>query len=166
MIRPSQQDLQELFAFLSKQRRDFRPICRWLLLGPEMARLVRPREEDASAPRLDELLDLRRLVDRRAKQLRPAVAWLAAASEHCDALYKHLQLDILVDLEPESWTHPIQVLPKPRCANRELLTACRQRQRTAAEDEQALLEGIEAKLVRAVQIDERARRRREAQREI
>jgi hypothetical protein len=129
-----------------------------------MARLTLPKEEDARAPRLDELLDLLRLVDRRAKHLRPAVAWLAAASKLCDALHRHLQLDILIDLEPESWTHPIQVLPKPRCTHRELLDACRQRQRTATEEEQALLEGIEAKLIKAVRIDERARLRRETRR--
>lgn len=173
MIRPSQQDLRALFAFLERQRRDFRPICRWLVLGPEMSRLVRPRQEDITCPRLDELLDLLRLVDAKRPSLRPTVAWLAAGSSHCAALQSHLQLDVLLRLDPTRWTHPSQVLPKPRCANIELLQACRHRQRTADEtpaeapddpgcdDEAGRLAAVEAKLIKAVAIDERARRRRE-----
>ncbi len=170
MIRPSQQDLKDLFAFLARQRRDYRPICRWLVLGPEMAQLLRPRVEDAPCPRLDELLDLLRLVDTKRPSLRPAVTWLAAASEHFEALRHHLQLDVLLSLDADSWTHPIQVLPKPRCANIELLQACRLRRRNAEgddtdSDEAARLASVEAKLVKAVVIDERARRRREVRAE-
>lgn len=162
MIKPSQADLKDLFTFLEKQPRDFRPICRWLVLGPEMARTI--LQDFAHAPGLDEVLDLVRLVDRKAPELRTTVAWLVAASAHADVLQRELQLDHLLKLEEDSWTHPIQVLPKPRCANSELLAACRQRRAKASGKDRERLAKAEEKLLRAVEIDDRARQRRLEQR--
>jgi len=162
MTRPSQMALRHLFKVLAQQRRDFRPICRWLLLGPEVSRLLPRWEEEAVPPRLDELIDLLRMVDQQAPDLRVVAIWLAAASPLFEGLQPHLQLEELLAAEAGSWSHPVQVLPKPRCPHLELLQACRQRQRSSDdENEAALLAEVETKLARAVAIEERARQRRE-----
>lgn len=162
MIKPSQADLRALFAFLENQPRDFRPICRWLVLGPEMAKIL--VADYAHAPELDEVLDLVRWIEERAPELRTTVAWLAAGSPHAEVLRRELQLDFLLQVDDDSWTHPVQVLPKPRCTNADLLTACRQRRRKAEGRDKERLVKVEEKLLRAAQIDERARRRRLDQR--
>ncbi len=162
MIKPSQADLRSLFNFLEDQPRDFRPICRWLVLGPEMAKIVLP--DFAHAPTLDEVLDLVRWIEERAPELRSTVAWLVAASPHAAVLQRELQLDFLLQVDAGSWTHPVQVLPKPRSSNEDLLEACRQRRRKAEGEARDRLAGVEAKLLRAKQIDDRARRRRLEQR--
>lgn len=158
MIKPSKTQLKALFSFLQHQQEDLRPICRWLVLGPELARTILP--DFAHAPSLDEVLQLVRVVERGAPELRETVSWLTAASPHAEALQDELQLDSLLEFDPESWSHPIQILSKPRSRYPDLLAACRRRMTTAEGDMQDRLRGVEEKLQRAAQLDDRARRRR------
>lgn len=158
MIKPSKTQLQALFSFLESQPRDFRPICRWLVLGPELAKTILP--DFAHAPSLEEVLDLVRLVTRRAPELRETIGWLTAASPHAEALQDELQLDRLLEFEPDSWAHPIQILTKPRSPFVNLLEACRRRLVKAEGEDHERLSRVEEKLERAMELEERARRRR------
>jgi hypothetical protein len=74
------------------------------------------------------------------------------------------QLNRLV-AAPVAWTHPSQVLPRPRIAYSDLLMACRMLATRVESEEEAYrtrLEEVQEKLERAVRIETSARRRREA----
>ena len=72
------------------------------------------------------------------------------------------QLDQLV--AASGWSHPVQVLERPRAEFSALLRACRLRMQAAEGEELAQLEGVEAKLEEAVRLAASARRRRQEMR--
>ena len=69
-----------------------------------------------------------------------------------------IQLDQLI--AAEEWSHPVQVLERPRSDLRDLLAASRRRLRGLRGQEKARLVVVRQRLERAVRIAETARRRR------
>ena len=73
------------------------------------------------------------------------------------------QLDRLISAEPTGWSHPSQVLFRPRVPYESLLRACTARSEILTEEESSYrgrLEGVRGKLALAVRIEASARRRR------
>lgn len=164
---------KEIYAidqWLAEEAPGLRPVVRWLAVGPQSARLLFP--ENTREPTLEELANLIRLLERSAPQWISAGQWLVGRSEHRSAVHAELQLDRLITAG-HPWSHPIQVLPRPRAEYAELVAACRRRLARAKDpptwieipgataEGVELLRDIEAKVARAVEIEEAAQRRRD-----
>lgn len=163
MIKPSKTQMQHLLTFLEEQPVDFRPAVRWLMLGRHMAESL--MSEFVQEPDLDQLLQLMRLVKDQEPDLIDTATLLAASSPHAEALHVEVQLDMLVERNPDTWNHPVQILRRPRSPYGVLLAACRRRlKRSSSDDSVEFLKTAESKLLRAVELEEQARRRRQQRR--
>ena len=162
MMQPTARELATLFDLLDREAPDLRPVCRWLIVGPELAAAI--LADHARPPTAAELTALMRLLDRRAPDLLAAGQWLVEGSEHAAAVRVELQLDRLVATDIDAWEYPTQALEQPLADFEQLLAACAGRRKRARGARRRHLEQIEAKLERAVRIAATARRRRERMR--
>ncbi len=162
MMQPTAGELATLFDLLDREAPDLRPVCRWLIVGPELAAAI--LADHARPPTAAELTALMRLLGRRAPELLAAGQWLVEGSEHAAAVRVELQLDRLVATDIDAWEHPTQALERPLADFEQLLAACAGRRQRARGARRRHLEQIEAKLERAVRIAATARRRRERMR--
>jgi hypothetical protein len=148
--------LDQLAELLDHRAPELRDIPGWLLLGPELGQrllgIYRPE------PRAAELTALLRLVRAERPELLPLVRELVWNSRQASAAMVEIQLDQLVTID--EWSHPVQVLDRPRSDLRDLLAASRRRLRTSRGEEKARLITVRQRLERAVRIAEAARRRR------
>lgn len=163
MIKPGIASFKALLEFLKDQPQDFQPICRWLMLGSSLAQGVIP--DHAREPSLEDLLELLRLLRSERRDLIDTATLLMAASPHAEGLRVEIQLDFLVERDPDSWNHPVQILLPPRSPYSALLDACQRRIESTGEDEEHALYKVALKLERAIVLEERAKRRRRKNRE-
>ncbi len=140
---------------LVRDRSDHLASSRYLVLGPELARLLELPEPSAAA--VAELL--RDLRDRDPEVLAYARYLARNFSPGREALLE-LRVDELVDATYE-WHHPSQVLERPRPENRELLPICERRHQETGDDEREHVDTVTRKVARAARIDAEARLRRE-----
>jgi hypothetical protein len=153
---PSLTVLAKLFARVEADQPGLLPACRWLVLRPELGRMVLPGTEPSAA----DLTALLRLLQDEEPRLAALGERLASASEDFEQAYAELCLDRL--LEHEDWHHPTQVLDPPRPAFDKLLAACRARlERSPEGADRNHAASVAVKLERAVRISESARRKRE-----
>jgi hypothetical protein len=110
---------------------------------------------------VDDLTLLMRLIQREAPQLIPLGRWLVAASEQSVATQVELQLDQLEAARPEDWSHPVQILDRPRADLEAMLRACRLRLLSASDSQRQRLLSVSEKLQRAVRIASSAEQRRQ-----
>ncbi len=157
MNKPKTRELATLFEFLDHKARDLQAVCRWLILGPDLATAI--LAEHARPPTVDELTTLVRLLQRETPELVPVGLWLVEGSVHAEAASVELQLDRLI-AAVDPWQHPTQILGRLRVAPQLLLDACIARRRRSHGSQQADLEEVEAKLDRAVQIAVSVKKRR------
>jgi len=155
---PTIPTLRKLFKLLDRRAPDLKAPCRWLLLGPNLAAII--MAEHSRQPEVEDLTRLMRLLKKEAKDLMPVGHWMVAASEQSAATLVELQLDQLVEAKPEDWSHPIQVLERPRAELPVMLRACRLRMLSARGDRRDRLLGVRDKLERAVRIAKSAEKRR------
>lgn len=131
-------------------------ICRRLLLGPEIYRTLAGTDD---APTTQEIVDwLRWLRDEDGRLL----AWGMAAAR-LDATGSEILIELHLDelLMAEDWSHPSQVLVRPRPPWSLLLDACSARLEANDDASAAMrLRPVQEKLERAIRIEEKARRRR------
>lgn len=163
MMRPKARELSLLFDLLDREAPNLRPVCRWLIVGPELAAAI--LAEHSRPPVAAELTALVRLLERRAPELVDVGLWLVEASEHAEAVRVELQLDRLIAADIDAWEYPTQALDRPLPDLERLLAGCALRRRRARGARRRHLERVEAKLERAVRIAESARRRRERMRQ-
>jgi hypothetical protein len=154
---PSLTLLAKLFARVEADQPGLLPACRWLVLRPELGRMVLPGTEPSAA----DLTAVLRLLRHEEPPLPALGERLARASEHYEQAYAELCLDRL--LEHEDWHHPTQVLDPPWPAFDQLLVACRARLERSPEDaDRNHAVAVAVKLERAVRISESARKTRES----
>jgi len=156
MARPSRDELTELIDFLDHRYPAFVPVCRCLMLGPELAPTV---GEQAREPAPRELVELLRRLERRAPEHLPAARWLVGRSEHAERVRLELALDRLL-AAGDRWHHPAQVLPRCETILDRLLETCTARRRRSRGERRRRLERIEEKLSRALHSTHRADDRR------
>jgi hypothetical protein len=148
--------LDQLGELLDRRAPELRDLPGWLLLGPELGQrllgIYRPE------PRAADLTALLRLVRAERPELLPLVQGLVWNSRQAPAAMVEIQLDQLI--AAGDWSHPVQVLERPRSDPRDLLAASRRRLRAARGEERARLVTVRQRLERAVRIAEAARRRR------
>ena len=148
--------LDQLAQLLEHRAPDLRDLPGWLLLGPELGQrllgLYRPE------PKAAELTTLLRLVRAERPELLPLARELVWNSRQASAAMVEIQLDQLVAIA--EWSHPVQVLDRPRSDLRDLLAASRRRLRASRGKEKARLVVVRQRLERAMRIAEAARKRR------
>lgn len=164
MIKPSTTQVRRLLTFLGRKPTDLRPAVRWLMLGHDLSESL-IAEDFAREPSLDQLLQLMRLLKEERPELIDTATLLTASSRHAAAVYVEVPLDILVDRDPDAWGHPVQILLRPRSSWSVLLAACKRRLQRAKATSKQRLRSVEAKLERAIVLEERARRVRRRRRE-
>ena len=162
MREPTVDELAALDELLADEAAELRPVIRWLAVGPQLAETV--FQTVTREPEVAELGRLVRLVQHRAPELFPVAEALVLKSDRSDVILAELQLDRLLAELPDSWSHPVQVLDRPRAPYQALLEACDQRLDTPAETSEEILKSVRDKLARAVRIAATAQRRREQQR--
>jgi hypothetical protein len=155
---PTTPNLRQLFKLLDRHAPDLKAPCRWLLVGPNLAVIIMP--EHSRQPDVEDLTRLMRLLKKEAKELVPVGRWMLAASEQSAATLVELQLDQLLEAHPEDWSHPIQVLERPRAGLPSMLRACRLRMLSAQGNRRKRLLEVRDKLERAVRIARSAEKRR------
>lgn len=158
MKRPTVRDLEVLFRLLDFHAPDLKAPCRWLVVGPDLAAVIL---DDARPPEVEDLTRLMRLIKQEGPQIEDLGLWLVAESEQSAATHVELQLDQLIEANPKSWAHPIQVLERPRADFESLLRACKLRLLSAQGPRRERLEGVHTKLETSVRIATSARRRRQ-----
>lgn len=158
MKRPTVRDLEVLFRLLDFHAPDLKAPCRWLVVGPDLAAVI--LGEHARPPEVEDLTRLMRLIKQEGPQIEDIGLWLVAESEQSAATHVELQLDQLIETEPDNWAHPIQVLERPRADFEALLRACKLRLLNAHGARRERLEGVLKKLETSVRIAISARRRR------
>lgn len=159
MIKPSKVQMQRLLEALEGQASDLIPTCRWLIVGRHLADVL--GSDISPEPDLDQLLKFMRWVQHQEPQLIDTATLLAATSPLAEQLHIEVQLDALAARNPIAWNHPVQVLARPRSPYGVLLAACRRRLDVAALEDQERLLSVAGKLERAIELEERARRRRQ-----
>ena len=162
MIKPSKTQMKRLLTFLEDQSTDLRPAVRWLMLGRSMSESL--MSEFVQEPDLDQLVQLTRLVKDQEPDLIDTVTLLSASSPLAEQLHVEVQLDALVDRDPQTWNHPVQILMRPRSPYGVLLAACQRRLQKAERGSTEILRTVERKLRRALELEEKARRRRQQRR--
>ena len=150
--------IRKLFALLDKRAPDLKPPCRWLLLGADLATILIPKY--SRPPEVEDLTHLMRLLKKEAPGLLSMGQWMVAASEESAATQVELQLDILLDAPSDSWSHPIQILDRPRADFPTMLRACKLRLMSAQGLRRERLQEVQEKLERAVRIAQSAELRR------
>lgn len=156
---PSPPQLVDLLARCQNGPGRSGDLCRRLLFGPELYRLF---TGDAFEPEPDEVLAwLRWLRDEVPHLLGWGEAAARMAMQGPDILIE-LQLDAL--LLHDDWTHPSQILPRPRPSLASLFEACIARMKKTKGPGWQDLYAVREKLERTLQIEETARRRRRARR--
>lgn len=134
-------------------------VCRRLLFGPELYRLL---TGEVFEPERDQVLAwLRWLRDTTPEHME----WGEAAVRmtlHGVEIITEINLDAL--LRASDWMHPFQVLPRPRPSVDALLEACIARMKGAEGSQWQELYAVREKLERTLQIEETARRRRRTRR--
>ena len=164
MIKPSRAQMKRLLGLLEKQANDLVPTCRWLIVGRHLAETL--DSDFCREPSLDQLLQLMRWAKDQDPALIDSATLLAAASPHAEELHIEVQLDALVDPDPDAWNHPVQILARPRQPYPVLLAACRRRLGRAKDKGlKERLRTVEKKLRRTIELEEKARRRRQRMRE-
>lgn len=160
MEKPTAKDYSSLDQLLSVEAPNLRPIIRWLSLDPELACSL--FETETREPTFGELGQLVRVVQRGAPGLMGALQLLVLRSDHAEVLHAEIQLDLLLAEDPAAWSHPVQVLERPRAPYDALLKACEQRltEPLAEESTTERLDSVRQKLARAVRIATTAKRRR------
>ena len=158
MRAPTLPELRSLFQLLEQRAPDLKPPCRWLLLGPDFAKIILAGH--ARPPEVEDLTLLMRLIQREAPKLIPLGRWLVAASEQSSATQVELQLDQLEAARPEDWSHPVQILDRPRANLEAMLRACRLRLLSSSDHRKQRLLSVSDKLERAVRIASSAEQRR------
>lgn len=129
--------------------------CRRLLLGPELYVLLTGESHE---PEIHQVVEWLRWLRRDAPSHLPwGLAAARLATEGSKVLIE-LHLDELLDAP--TWSHPSQVLARPRPPLEALLEACVARLQQAEGDARQQLLEVREKLERSFRIDETARRRR------
>jgi hypothetical protein len=159
MHAPTLSELRSLFQLLERRAPDLKGPCRWLLLGPNFAKIILAGH--ARPPAVEDLTLLMRLIQSEAPHLIPLGRWLVAASEQSAATQVELQLDQLETARPEDWSHPVQILDRPRADLEAMLRACRLRLLSASDSRRERLLSVSDKLERAVRIATSAEQRRQ-----
>lgn len=154
--------LKELNELLEIRAPHLRALPSWLLLGQHLGALLLPSELPLT--QLENLTAFLRLVRVERPELLPLASALANGSEFATATMVEIHLDQLIEVE--EWSHPVQVLPRPRSDFRALLAACRRRLRgVRGKKQRARLTVVRRRLERTVRIAESARTRRRRIRE-
>lgn len=158
MQSPTIPTLRKLFKLLDRRAPDLKAPCRWLLVGADLAAIILP--EYSRQPEVEDLTQLIRLLKKEAPDLVSVGRWMVAASEQSAATLVELQLDQLIEAKSEDWSHPIQILERPRAELPAMLRACRLRMLSAQGERRKRLDEVRDKLERAVRIANSAERRR------
>ena len=161
-MQPTAGELSVLFDLLGREAPELIPICRWLIVGPELSAAI--LAEHCRPPTAAELTTLVRLLEHRAPDLVASGLWLVEVSEHTEAVQVELQLDRLIAADIDAWEYPTQALDRPLPDFERMLAALILRRQRARGAKREHLERVEAKLERAVRISESARRRRQRMR--
>ena len=149
--------LAAFFGRVASSAPDLLPACRWLLMGPSLARWVCPT--DGVEPSLPEMIELLRFLDGEELEIEAVGHALATTSLHLDEARIEHGLDRLLGAEEDQWTHPAVVLGRPCPKFTDLLARCTHRLATADADAHQRLEGVRAKLEHAVALERTTRRR-------
>ncbi len=136
------------------------PACRWLVLGRQLAPLI--LEQEGRAPVFSDLVRLLRAVAGQTPELEQTARSMVASNEMGTEAQVEAGLEQLVEADAARWAHPVQVLSRPRPELGALLVACGRRLESAADETRERLLSVKGKLVRAVRIEDSARRRRGA----
>lgn len=150
--------LERLLSRVESEDPDLLPVCRWLMLGPLLGKLILPESEPSAA----DLTSLLRLLRDQEPPLLAFGEDLARASEHREAAWLELCVDRL--LEQDDWQHPTQVLERPRPDPDKLLGACQARLKQTGEPLRERVEAVTVKVERAARIEAAARETRERMR--
>lgn len=148
--------LKRLIDLLDARAPELRSLSSWLLLGEDLGSRMLP--PNLPLPQLEELTAFLRLVRTERPELLALASELVRGSELAAATMVEIHLDQLI--EAEEWSHPVQVLERPRSDFRALLAACRRRLREARGRERSRLADVRRRLERTVRIAESARNRR------
>lgn len=148
--------LKRLIELLDARAPEFRALLSWLLLGRDLGAQLLPLH--LPLPQLEDLTAFLRLVRVERPELLALANELVRGSELAQATMVEIHLDQLI--ETEGWSHPVQVLERPRSDFRDLLAACRRRIREAHGRERSRLSEVRRCLERAVRIADSARVRR------
>jgi len=148
--------LKRLIDLLDARAPQQRALLSWLILGRDLGSRLLPA--NLLLPQLEDLTAFLRLVRMERPELLALASELVRSSELAAATMVEIHLDQLI--EAEGWSHPVQVLERPRSDFRALLAACRQRLREARGGEHNRLSEVRQRLERAVRIAESARDRR------
>lgn len=152
---PSPSQLVDLLARCEDGPGRSAALCRRLLFGPELYRLF---TGDVFEPGPEEVLTWLRWLRDEVPQL---LSWGEAAARMADQgpdILVELHLDALMG--QDDWTHPSQVLARPRPSLATLLEACIARMKKTEGPGWQELYAVREKLERTLQIEETARRRR------
>jgi hypothetical protein len=148
---------ENLLARVEAERPELLPVCRRLVLGPDLGRLILP----GAAPSAADLVALLRLLRDREPSLLPLGEDLTRSSEHHEAAQVELCVDLLIAHEDQDWQHPSLVLDRPRPALDKLLDGCRARLQATPEPLRDRVHAVIDKVERAARIAASARERRE-----
>jgi hypothetical protein len=148
--------LKRLIDLLDARAPPLRGLLSWLLLGRDLGSHLLP--SSFLLPQLEDLTAFLRLVRVEKPELLTLANELVRGSELAAATMVEIHLDLLI--ETEGWSHPVQVLERPRSGFRDLLAACRRRLREARGGKHQRLSEVRRLLERAVRIAESARVRR------
>jgi hypothetical protein len=146
--------LRRWFAFVRDQPGHLAS-SRFLVLGPELTETV-----ELPLPSAVDLTELLRALRDREPDVFVHAEKLARRS----SVGREALLEVAVDellRATGDWAHPSQVLEAPRPEYRELVPVCERRQRQAGDDERGAVDAVTRKVVKAAEIAEEARRRRE-----
>jgi hypothetical protein len=155
IVTPCPEALLHRWFGLVRDQPDRLSSSRFLVLGPELTETL-----ELPLPSAAHLIDLLRTLRDRE----PDVFGHAEKLAWCSAAGREALLEIAVDellRATGDWAHPSQVLEAPRPEYRELVPICERRKRQADDDERGHVEVVTRKVVKAAEISEEARRRRE-----
>ena len=162
MNRPNAETLTRFFELLDRDARELSPVCRWLILGPELSTAI--LADHARPPTLDDLVTLLRLLEREVPELLPLGYWLVDASDLAAEARAEFLLDQVLAAAPDSWEHPTKILERPWPDYDLLWRACVGRRKRARGRPRLRLLQVEAKLERTARIEAAARKRRQRRR--
>jgi hypothetical protein len=140
---------------LVEERPDRLLASRHLLLGPELAEVLKIPE-----PSADCVAGLLRALRDREPGAFASARELARHSPPGREALVEIAVDELLDADFE-WPHPALVLDPPRPEFGDLLAVCERRLRQAGDDQREHLREVTGKVARAARIADEARRNRE-----
>ncbi len=159
MAQIGQDHVAALLKHVGKAQPELLPVCRWLVLGPQLAPLI--FRQEGREPVLDDLVRLLHLFDGEAPELESLMRGLVADSELGAEAGVEVGLDRLIATEASKWFHPTQVLSRPYPDPGALLAGCNRRLESAGDKTREQFLSVRSKLQRAVRIESQARRRRD-----